>query len=117
MGTNFYAVKSRPSCASPIHIGKCSAGWLFMFETHNDTWDEPPVVWNTWPQVKAWLKKYTVDSTEYAIVNEYDEVVTMDEFVDLVEAWQNDPVCRRNPDNFAHARNIDGYRFMEGEFS
>ncbi len=33
------------------------------------------------------------------------------DFVDLVQGKQEDPFCRDNPDNFSHARNINGYRF------
>lgn len=36
MGTNYYAVKNRPTVCSPIHIGKSSSGWLFLFHEQND---------------------------------------------------------------------------------
>ena len=31
MGTNYYAVKNKPTVSSPIHIGKSSMGWKFCF--------------------------------------------------------------------------------------
>lgn len=117
MGTNYYAVKNRPSLEEPIHIGKSSAGWMFSFQSQNDKWHDPPVVWNTWPQVRDWLKKYTVDTHEYVIMDEYDEIIPYADFVDLVEAKQKDPFCRDNPDNFSYSRNVDGYRFSDEEFS
>ena len=117
MGTNYYVVKNGPSVREPIHIGKSSIGWLFGFQGHNDRWDDPPVVWNTYKQVRDWLKKYTVDSTDYVIMNEYDEVVSFEDFFDLVDSKQKDPDCLRNPDNFDYARNVDGYRFTYEDFS
>jgi hypothetical protein len=116
MGTNYYAVRNRPSIEEPHHIGKSSAGWLFNFQEQHNTWNHPPVVWHTWPQVKDWLKKYTVDSHEYVIMDEYDEIISYDNFVDIVEAKQNDPFCRDNPDNFTYSANRNGYRFSEGDF-
>ena len=117
MGTNYYAVRNRPTTYNPIHIGKSSIGWMFLFQTQNETWNDPPVVWNTFNQLKDWLKKYTVDSKEYVIIDEYDKIVSFDDFVELVENKQNDEHCRGNPDNFSyHTKNVDGYRFTDEEF-
>ena len=117
MGTNYYAVRNRPTTEHPHHIGKSSVGWLFHFQEQSDTWSEPPVTWHTWPQVKTWLKNHTVDSTEFVIMDEYDEIIPYDVFVDLVETKQNDPETRDNPDNFNYrVKNIDGYRFSDEEF-
>ncbi len=116
MGTNYYAVRNRPTTDSPIHIGKSSIGWLFLFQEQNDPWNDPPVAWCNYEQVKDWLKKYTVDCNDYVILNEYDEVVPFDEFFDLVDYKQADERNRSNPDNFEHCRNVNGYRFMDGDF-
>ena len=35
MGTNYYAVKKRPTINEPLHIGKSSAGWKFLFQEIN----------------------------------------------------------------------------------
>ena len=118
MGTNYYAVKNRPSVSRPIHIGKASMGWLFHFEIQNNTWNDPPVVWNTFKQVKEWLQEHVVEKKDYVIMNEYDEIVPYDELMDCIEWRQNDEHCRSNPHNFSYdVRNVDGYRFSEGEFS
>lgn len=117
MGTNYYVVRNRPTTDDPIHIGKNSYGWLFLFEAHNDTWADPPIIWNTFDQVKEWLKKYTIDSTDYVIIDEYDEIVPYDEFVSMVETNQNDVFSLSNEDNFKHCRNVNGYRFSDQEFS
>ena len=117
MGTNYYAVRNKPTTDEPVHIGKSSYGWLFLFQSQNKPWNNPPVVWNSYDQVKAWLKQYTVDSKEYVILDEYDEVVSFDEFFELVDDKQSDEFNIENPDNYTHSRNVGGYRFTEEEFS
>lgn len=112
MGTNYYAVKNRPTVTEPIHIGKSSFGWRFCFRQQNEKYDNPPVVWNTFEQVREWLHKYTVDSNQYVIMNEYDEIVSFDDFIKLVEEKQQN----YNPDNFKYSRNVNGYRFTDEEF-
>lgn len=116
MGTNYYAVKNGPSLSGAIHIGKSSAGWLFCFQTQNEKWDDPPVVWNTYEQVRDWLKKHTVDSTDFVIMNEYEEIIPYEQFFGIVDAKQRDPFCRNNPENFSYSRNVNGYRFSDEDF-
>ena len=117
MGTNFYAVRTKPTIEEPIHIGKRSCGWLFHFQSHNDTWHEPPVVWNTYNQVKDWLYQNTVEKNDYVIINEYDEIITCDDFFKMVDEWQENEDNQNNPDNFRYARNVDGYMFSDVDFS
>lgn len=113
MGTNYYAVKNRPTTSVPIHIGKSSWGWRFLFEVQNDKWNDPPVVWSNYEEVREWLYKHTVEDKTYAIVDEYDRVVSFDEFFDMVEEKQSE----NNPDDFRYGiRNENGYRFDEHEF-
>ena len=116
MGTNYYAVRNRPTTEDPIHIGKSSYGWMFLFCRHNDQWHDPPIVWSTYKQVKEWLKKYTVDKKDYVIIDEYDEVHTLEEFTKMVDEKQKDPNVKKNPDNFRYSDNVDGYRFTDGPF-
>ena len=49
-------------------------------------------------------------------MNEYDEIISFDDFVAMVEAKQKDEHNLKNKDNFTYARNVDGYRFSDGEF-
>ena len=112
MGTNYYAVRNRPTTDEPIHIGKSSIGWKFHFQEQDSPYAEPPVEWHTYSQVMAWLKRYTVDSKDYVIITEYDETISLDEFIDLVAEKQKE----NNPDDFYYAKNVDGYRFTEGWF-
>ena len=101
----------------PIHIGKASIGWMFNFQSQNDPYHTPPVVWNTYEQVTSWLYKHTVLDRDYVIMNEYDEVVNYDELIDLIAWKQNDEGCKSNKDNFSYARNVNGYRFTDSDFS
>jgi len=109
MGTNYYAVRTRPTTAEPIHIGKSSIGWLFLFQTQ--------IVWNTWNQVKEWLKANTLDKKDYVIIDEDDDIISYHDFVKLVEEKQKDPNCQTNPHNFEYCKNVDGYRFCDEYFS
>ena len=112
MGTNYYAVRNRPTTEEPIHIGKSSMGWKFNFQSQNKKWCEPPVVWNTYDQVYEWLYKNTVESDSYVIIDEYDEIISFDDFVALVEKKQSE----NNPDDFTYSKNVNGYRFCDEEF-
>ena len=113
MGTNYYAVKNRPTTCSPVHIGKSSIGWKFNFQSQNYPCEEPPIVWNTYEQVYEWLYRHTVESNEYVIMDEYDEIISFDDFIKLVEWKQKE----NNKDDFTYARNVNGFRFTDKDFS
>ena len=113
MGTNYYAVRNKPTIRPPIHIGKSSIGWKFNFQSQNDPYEEPPIIWNTYEQVYEWLHKYTVESNEYVIMDEYDEIISFGDFIKLVEWKQKE----NNKDDFTYARNVNGFRFTDKDFS
>ena len=106
MGTNYYAVKIKPTVAmdKEIHIGKSSAGWKFLFHSCE--------YFRSFPEVENFLRKNIDEDKKYVLLDEYDEPITVNEFLKLVEGKQN----IENPDNFKYAYNINGYRFMNGEF-
>ena len=112
MGTNYYVVPNRPSVETPIHIGKSSYGWKFLFHEVHDAWHEPPIVWEKFEDVRDWLKKYTVDSKDYVIMDDCDMIVSYDEMMDIIATKQ----LTDNPDDFRYNKNVGGYRFEEGEF-
>ena len=114
MGTNYYVVPNRPSIEEPVHIGKSSAGWMFLFQDACEPYRDVPIIWHSYDEVEDWLHQNTVDSNDYVIINEYDEIVPFDDFIELVERKQEQ--FKDNPDNFAHCRNVNGYRFADGEF-
>lgn len=117
MGTNYYVVPNRPSVETPVHIGKSSIGWTFLFQSQNDTWHEPPIVWNTYKQVHDWLYEYTVQSNDYVIMDEYDRIISFSDFIELVEEKQQDEHNLSNPHLYEYCRNVDGYRFSDEWFS
>ena len=112
MGTNYYAVKKEPTVCHPIHIGRASAGWRFLFHIV-DAWDNyisnEPL--NTFPNWKKFLEEQTANGN-IVIMNEYDEIVELNYLLELIESKQSED----NPDNFTWSDNIDGYRFIDGEF-
>lgn len=111
MGMNYYAVKKKPSINEPIHIGKSSAGWRFLFHEIDGIADDWDLQINTYPQWKEWLEKHI--GKDYVILNEEDEMVKLNDLLKLIENKQKE----NNPDNFTNARNVDGYRFTRGDFS
>lgn len=110
MGMNYYAVKKMPTCSEPIHIGKSSFGWLFLFNENE--------YWKNYDEVKAWLE-YNVNSTDaqYVIIDEEDRIITYEELINKIDEKQKDPRNLQNPDNFVWAKNVNGYRFSSGYFS
>lgn len=115
MGTNYYAVKNRPTIDDPIHIGKASIGWMFHFQYQNEYYDNPPVVWNSYPEVIAWLHEHVVEKKDHVILNEYNELISLDEFIEIVQTKQKND--KDNPSNFSNADDVNGYRFSRGDFS
>ena len=119
MGTNYYVVPNRPSTRGAVaHIGKSSYGWLFLFHAENNQWNDDPIVWNSYDEVMKWLEDYTGGmSPKYLIMDEYDLVVTFKAFKNMVDEMQQDVNRLKNPDNFRYCKNVNGYRFDDGEFS
>lgn len=116
MGTNYYVTKNKPSIES-VHIGKSSMGWLFLFREHCQ-WDNAfSIEWRTYKQVYKWLYENVYKSKEYVIMNEYDEIVMFNDFIDMINKKQKDKLCIQNGDNFKYCRDIDGYRFSDTDFS
>lgn len=115
MGTNYYVVPNRPSVEEPIHIGKSSMGWMFLFHDVSEPYRNIPVIWHCYEDVEDWLYKYTVESTDYVIIDEYDEIIPFDDFIELVERKQEQ--FKNNLDNFTYCRNVGGYRFENRSFS
>lgn len=113
MGTNYYAVSTKPTVMPPIHIGKSSYGWKFCFHEIGsfENWvDEKAIC--TFPQMKKFLED-NIKAEKIVLMNEYDEVVDLDLFLNMVAEKQKN----NNEDNFRYCKNIDGYRFESGEFS
>lgn len=110
MGTNYYLVKNRPSISEPLHIGKSSGGWRFLF--HKPSICDVDVPLNTYEQWRDYLKEQTENST-HVIMNEYDDIVEYDWLMRLIDSKQSED----RPDMFEYCENVNGYRFASGEFS
>lgn len=108
MGTNYYAISEKSTHSKPLHIGKSSVGWKFLFYKVEDY--ENYFTYKTIDTYEKW--KELLQNENISIINEYDEIIDFDSFVKLVEIKQH---CD-NPDNFKYHRNIKGYRFSENEF-
>ena len=106
MGTNYYAVRKKPCLyGRVIHIGKCSCGWLFLFQDCDE--------FHTYNQFKNWLENEV--PKEWVLFDEYNNRIKKSELLSLIEFHQKKD-CN-NPDNFAYGeKNIDGYRFSDKEF-
>jgi len=116
MGTNYYAVKNRPSVHRGLHIGKSSCGWKFLFQRQNDSWSDPEVHWNSFEEVRDWLYLHVVEKKDYVILSEYDELVSFNDFMSLVDLHQEDEDCKSNPENFWYCDDVNGYRFTDKDF-
>lgn len=110
MGTNYYVVKKKPTIAPPLHIGKSSAGWKFLFHEVNkyNGFDHNLEI-HTFEQWKYFLE----NNKDILILNEYDEEVSVKEFLELVKEKQKE----ENKYNFEYCKNINGYRFSDSDFS
>lgn len=110
MGTNYYLVKNRPSVDSGLHIGKSSAGCRFLFHKPPIWETDKPL--NTFEQWRDYLKE-TTDAGTHVIMNEYDETVSYEWLMELIESKQTED----SHDMFEYCENVNGYRFSDREFS
>lgn len=108
---NYFVVSKLPTCRKPIHIGKASIGWKFLFHRVS-CWenyiDDKPL--NT---AKQWYTFLRDNEKSIFVLNEEDEIIDVEWLIGLIENKQ----IIKNPEEFKYSDNIDGYRFTDGEFS
>lgn len=90
MGTNYYtkAPADCPCCGrsfEPLHIGKSSGGWKFLFAPY------PELNLTSWA---AWQRH--LEETSAEIVDEYGSAVSFEELRDLVESKQRPDMLDAN---------------------
>lgn len=91
MGTNYYAqLNVCDKCNKPedvLHIGKSSCGWTFMFRGYRNHYIREgfEVNLDSWQKWQLFLKQPNIQ-----IINEYDEIITYDDFYRLVEDKKNE---------------------------
>lgn len=108
MGTNYYAVEKRVSLHRRVfHIGKASAGWKFCFRGYQGRTDFDSLCIKS---IEDW--KSILSSGDFAILNEYNDEVTYDDFFKMVEDMQSN----HNKENFTLDANVGGYRFFFDDF-
>lgn len=95
MGTNYYLhCPTCPTCgrkSDPVHIGKQSAGWPFIFRAYFDWGDESyctpdPLQGsiNSWEMWQANLE-FIADHPKFGVIrNEYGATIDPTEFVQMV---------------------------------
>lgn len=92
MGTNYDAhINCCDKCERPeyvLHIGKSSAGWTFSFRGYRNYYVNETTELNidTWRKWQLFLKQPNVK-----IYNEYGEVISYDDFYNIVEQKKNEP--------------------------
>lgn len=90
-------VKTMLESFEPIHIGKSSAGWRFLFDGNNQEW-------KTIQEFKDWI-------ANYEIYDEYGGKYTQEEFWIEVEAKQLAPTSTSKSRNPYWYIVVDNYEF------
>ena len=90
------------------HIGKSSWGWLFNFQDQDE--------WHSYSQFKSYITNKE-NMKDKIIIDEYNEEISPEEMLQIIDDKQKDERNLSNPDNFHYCRNVDGYRFSSGDFS
>ena len=101
MGTNYYLEYNKCSkCGrtDTLHIGNSSAGWKFMFHK----------IQGKAENYSQWLDLLLKGK----IFDEYGRYIPLQDFLNKVQAKQKD-----SAQLYEGMELIDGYNFMEGEFS
>ena len=103
MGTNFEVrINNCEHCQryDEIHLGKSSYGWKFCFQLNGKKY------YKNIEELKEWLK-------DKEIYNEYENPISYDKFWEIVEMRQK---LKKSQDD-DYVINIDGYDFLDYEFS
>ncbi len=122
MGTNYYhRTNICESCNrfDERHIGKSSAGWQFNFQGYDGKDGDPKIL-----SFKDWLN-YLCNRGK--IFSEYDEEITVENFVELVKSKQSQPnnhydYCKEHHKEQGFSMSNDwkdseGYAFTSADFS
>lgn len=109
MGMNYYAEGTveckncgeEHLCKNGVHLGKSSAGWRFLFAFNGGEY------YKDVSSMKQWLKNRL-------IYDECGERVSHKDFWEMVARKQE--IGREPHNDGLYEMDIDGYRFMDGEF-
>jgi hypothetical protein len=112
MGTNYYLQKkvNRDGRRRDVHICKTSYGWYPHLQgyTHNSPGEYPIIT--SWFDWKRFLRQ-EIKRNDGLIFNEYDELLSFDEFLSAIEGWQKTAAASdwRNPFNFENRKELNPY--------
>ena len=90
-----------------IHIGKRSAGWKPLFQTQDDYYVGIE-------GMKEWFKK---NRSKWSIVDEYGKYYTWGQLERELINWEKDGKSGLNGEFDHHYKLIDGYEWMDSDFS
>ncbi len=121
LSVNYYIRKVDPIEVRPeFHIGKRSCGWKPLFETYHSDMpytcridvDRPYI--DRVSDIKA-----LVESGEWEIIDEYDEVVTYEQFIDHMDTDYDVETERKSHMGIGLGAycGIDGREYTDEEFS
>ncbi|MBQ0014670.1 MAG: hypothetical protein KBS82_05030 [Oscillospiraceae bacterium] len=114
MGTNYYLVKDSATVRPPLHIGKASFGWKFIFRLYEDLELEgyEEEYFNSITNIEEWKSflEYKTNGN-YQIMTEHDKQVSFDDFWNMVEEKQKE---KCDDEYIIH---LCGYDFRNAEFS
>ena len=100
MGTNYYIRWDEDS--EPVHVGKQSYGWSFLFRVYDDGPSTP----------LEWIE--ILEAGKVDLIDEYDEPVSPERLLKIIEYNRGIP----NPGNHPSCPpDSDGYRACGLEFS
>lgn len=106
MGTNYYVKSKTCECCGhkpePLHIGKSSHGWTFIFRSHENL-----------KSCKEWYR-FLIDEH---IEDEYGRAVSLTDFFNKVYSKQSEPYNHAIEYPEGCYIDDDGFTFKEGEFS
>lgn len=121
MSTNYYIRKVKPIEVRPeFHIGKRSCGWKALFESYHS---DAQYVYNVGvdrPYVDRVSDiKALVESGEWEIIDEYDETVTYEQFIDHMDTDYDIEAERKShlEIGIGAYRGVDGREYTDREFS
>lgn len=121
LSVNYYIRKKKPIEVFPeFHIGKRSCGWKPLFESYHS--DMPYGI--TVDVDRPYIDRVSdiealVESGEWEIVDEYDEVVTYEQFIDHMDT-DYDVETKRSSHmgiGIGAYRGVDGREYTDEEFS
>lgn len=121
LSVNYYIRKVHPIEVKPeFHIGKRSCGWKPLFETYHSDMPYGYCVDVDRPYIDrvSDIEKL-VESGEWEIIDEYDEVVTYEQFIDHMDTDYDVETERKTHlyIGLGAYRGVDGREYTDEEFS